>query len=316
MEPAPPHIEIPISDDPKKENPSINSNLSKTSLSPRGSKEYINAEILNKENQINNFVKDNNIYPPSDIKDSASQKNPEKNIEIVEPQKSLNLNFDLKININMRSKFMLKVFGILLTQLIFTFVLVLICQIKQIKPILLEQKILCIVLMSLSSLGFLVIFIIFIWKPTIMRKVPQNYICIFMVTIFVTILLVYISILYPVHYVVGAVSFVIAISLAIFFISLFNKIDIKYLGMALIILLACGLNYGLLAIIYRSYYLHFVYCLIGGIIYTLFIAYDTISIRDHFSIDDYAFAALTLYLDIVRLFIQILKILGSASRKK
>ena len=314
MEAAPTsHIEIPIAEEPKKDEPSLNKDLSKTNSSPIDYK----IEIKNQNEKLPSDNKTfNDINKIDQEIKSFPQSEQEKKVSIAESDLNSNLNIHINYYLDMRSKFMLKVYGILLSQLLFTFILVLICQIKKIKDFLLEQKILLIVLMSISLFAFIVIFIIFLCKPTILNKVPQNYICILIVTISVTILLVYISILYPVHLVIGAMSFVLAISLAIFVISLFNKIDIKYLAMAIILLSSCAFDYGLLALIYRSYYLHFLYCLIGGIIYTLYIAFDTISIRDHFSIDDYAFAALTLYLDIVRLFIQLLRILGSASNRK
>lgn len=314
MEPAPiSHLEIPVVEEPKKDDISLSNDLSKTSSSPIDSKKEI-------KNQNENIPSDNkvfnDIYKIDQEVKSFPQNNQKKKVSIVESEQKSNLNINVDFYSNMRSKFISKVYGILLTQLLFTFIFVLICQIKKIKEFLFEQKILLIVLMGFSLLSFIVIFIIFLCKPSILNKVPQNYICILIITISVTILLVYISILYPVHFVVGAMSFVLAISLVIFLISLFSKIDIKYLAMVIILLSSCALDYGLLALIYRNYYLHFLYCLIGGVIYALYIAFDTISIRDHFSIDDYAFGALTLYLDIVRLFIQILRILGSASNRK
>ena len=311
MEPAPLHIDIPVEEEPKKDSSSLNFELSKT----KDSKDKIELKNQNYKFQIDNKTF-NDICKPNQEIDSSPPSNQEKNdVTIVESSQKANLNINVNYYLDMRSKFMLKVYGILLTQLLFTFGLVLICQINKIKTFLFEQKVLLIVLMSFSLIAYIVIFCIFLCKPNILKKVPQNYICILITTISITILLVYLSILYPAHYVVGAMSFVIIISLTIFIISLFNKIDIAYLVMAIILLSSCALDYGLLALIYRSYYLHFLYCLIGAVIFTLYIAFDTIYIRDHCSIDDYAFAALTLYLDIVRLFIQILRILGNASNR-
>ena len=90
----------------------------------------------------------------------------------------------------------------------------------------------------------------------------------------------------------------------------------KFLGMNLIILIFIGITYGLLALIFRNYYLNFLFCLIGALIFELFIVNDTQLIRDQYDIDDYIFASLTLYFDIIRLFIQILKILGNISRER
>jgi FtsH-binding integral membrane protein len=219
------------------------------------------------------------------------------------------------IYLNIRNMFMLKVFGILIFQLIFTFAIVLICQIKIIKEFLFSQNTLTICLMCFCTFIYLIAFIIFLCKPDLMRRVPTNYIILFLTTICITIDLVYLCIYYQPEIIVAAITFLIAICLAMFFIALFNRIEIGYCNIVLIGLLLLGVNYGILAAVYRDYYLYFLYCLIGGIIYALFIAYDTTLIRDEFSIDDYAFAALTLYFDIIRLFIMILRIFGGGGNR-
>ena len=86
--------------------------------------------------------------------------------------------------------------------------------------------------------------------------------------------------------------------------------------MSLIILLYVAIAYGIIAIIVRNYYIRFLYCLLGAVIFSLFIVYDTQLIRDEYSTDDYIFAALTLYFDVIRLFIQILRILGNSGRSR
>ena len=230
-----------------------------------------------------------------------------------------NIIYDFKISqlfiyLNIRNQFMLKVFGILICQLIFTFAFVLICQIKVIKEFLLSQDVLAICLLCIALFVYIVLFIIFLCKPDLMRNVPTNYIILSITTICMTIILVYLCIFYEPEIVIAAIAFLIAISLAMIVIALFNKIETRYFTLVLIGLLFLGLNYGILAAVYRSYYLYFLYCLIVGIIYVLFICYDTTKIRDEFSIDDYAFGALTLYFDIIRLFILILKICGGGNR--
>jgi FtsH-binding integral membrane protein len=229
----------------------------------------------------------------------------------VQVSSSSDKNIDLAINISIRSKFMLKVFGILLFQFIITFGVILITQIQTVKTYLHHNMILCIVLLCVSIFIYLTAFIVFTCNPALTRKVPINYIILFLITISFTVILSFISSLYNFEYVLGAISFIIAICLSIFCIALFNKIDIKFLAMTIISLFFLALTYGLLALIMRSYYLVFLYCVLVAILYALFIVYDTILIRDHFDIDDYIFAALTLYFDIIRLFILILRILGS-----
>lgn len=63
--------------------------------------------------------------------------------------------------------------------------------------------------------------------------------------------------------------------------------------------------------IFKSNYLNFIYCSFGGIIYALYIAVDTFIIKEEFEIDDYICSAILLTIDILRLFIYILYILGS-----
>ena len=241
-------------------------------------------------------------------KDASSNtghnRNESNNVSIVQSENDANI--DAKI----RSGFMRKVYGILLIQFLFTFAFVLICQTKNIKNFLFTHPILLFILMSISGFIFLVSFIIFMCKPDLMKNVPQNYIVLILITLCETVLLCNISILYSFIYVLGAISFVIAICVAIFGISLCNKINMKFCGMSIIIFIVFGLTYGLLVLIFKRYFLNFLFCSIGDFVFALFIIYDTQLIRDDYDIDEYIYAALTLYFDIIRLFIQLLKMIG------
>ena len=296
-------IEDSASYDTKKVNP-INCEI-KTNLDIKDSKLNIN-----KEKQSNSSSRDisNISNGNSNINNKLNiSQNGHNNIFVIESKDPETL----KIYLSIRSKFMLKVYGILLSQFIFTFGIILVCQIKIIKQYLFLHKTLCISLLSASLFVYLFAFIIFLCRPDIMRRAPINYIVIFLITICETMIVAFISITYLPEIVIAAITFLTAICLAIFFISLFNLIDIKYLYMTLIALFFCALNYGILALIYKSNYLYFLYCLIAAILYILFIVYDTTVIRDEFDIDDYAYGALTLYFDIIRLFIILLQILGN-----
>jgi FtsH-binding integral membrane protein len=60
------------------------------------------------------------------------------------------------------------------------------------------------------------------------------------------------------------------------------------------------------------------YCGLGAVMMGIYIIYDTQLIvgekSEKFSIDDYVFAAVCLYIDIVRLFLYILRILAAAKK--
>ena len=68
---------------------------------------------------------------------------------------------------------------------------------------------------------------------------------------------------------------------------------------------------------YNWGYVNMVYCGIGVLIFSMYVVYDTQLIiggkhkKFQFSIDDYIFAALALYLDIINLFLYILALLGN-----
>ena len=299
-----PHVEISVSDRPTNQH-ELKKDSSKNDLNQNNQNHNLYKNKSNHKNENINisFNKSNN----NDLSSNSDKSKTEiKSLSIAQSQSDLNISIDLKI----RSNFLLKVYGILIAQFLFTFSIVLICQIKKIKMFLFAHILLYIILMSFSGFVYITAFIIFMCKPKTMRKIPQNYIVLFLITICETVLLSYLSILYEFVYVLGAVSFVSAICIAIFFLSLINQINIRFLGMVLIILIFFAITYGLLVLIMRNYYLNFLYCLIGAIIFALFIVYDTQLIRDEYDVDDYIFAALTLYFDIIRLFIQILKLIG------
>ena len=211
---------------------------------------------------------------------------------------------------------MLKVYGILLTQLIITFGLILITQINIIKNYLLDNYKLSLVLFFSSVFIYIIAYIIFSVNPKIIVIVPTNYIFLFIITICSSIMLIYVSIAFSFECIIGVISFVLAISFSIFATSFFNKIDIEYLYLFIISFGHIIIVYGLLAIFFRSYYLLFLFCFLGSIPFALYIVYDTIYIRDHFSYDDYILAAMTLYFDIIRLFIKILELLARLAGKK
>ena len=297
-------IEIPISNDPITSN-RLNNNQITTTPNNYPNDQYNNNNYNTNQPQLD--TNNNNAYPTIKY-----PQNPQ-TVNIYNSKKDID-----DIRKKLRNGFIRKVYSILLIQFIFTFGLVLICQIKSIKNFLDTQPVLCIILISISILVLLVSFIIFLCNPNLMQKVPKNYIFLISVTIAETILLIYISILYEFKYVLGALVLVIGICLTIFVLSCLKKIDLHYLGILLIVTCVLGLFYGILVLSYRDYYLEFLYCLICAFLFTLFLIYDTQRIKYpnnygeyDFDLDDYIIAVLTLYFDIIRMFIEILKILGS-----
>ena len=69
-----------------------------------------------------------------------------------------------------------------------------------------------------------------------------------------------------------------------------------------------------MALIFRSHYLIFLYDTIFAILYSAYIAFDTIVIKETYSLDDYILACVILTVDIIRLFTILLKIFGNKNK--
>ena len=65
-------------------------------------------------------------------------------------------------------------------------------------------------------------------------------------------------------------------------------------------------------LIFKKYYLYFFYCSLVAFVYALFIAFDTIIIKETYSVDEYILGALALTIDIIKLFIIILEYFGQS----
>ena len=312
--------------------PSINQDISKYELNKNNNniinKIYISPDKKDDKSDVyqNDFHKNDinvmNINYKNNINNNNLNQN---NVNIINPYQNQNnfveiihsQNDNQKIDEIIRNQFVRKVYGILLFQFIFTFSLILICQIKVIKKFLYIHSKLYISLMIISGIIFIVSFIIFICYPSFLRKYPQNYIFLFLFTISETCLLIYISILYSFHCVLASIIFIIIICVVIFVISCMNKISFKFIYLCLIIAVILGIIYGILALIFRNYYFEFLFCLIGAIFFTLILVYDTQTIsqinKSYITIDDYIYAVLVLYTDIIRIFIHIIRMIGRFS---
>ena len=119
--------------------------------------------------------------------------------------------------------------------------------------------------------------------------------------------------LYKFEIVICAISCVIAISLGSFCVGFFIKTkELKFYHLFIPSIASLIIHYIAMVLIFRSNYLYFFYCSIIAIIYALYISLDTIEIKEKYSVDDYILGAIILTLDIIRLFLYILRYFGSS----
>lgn len=113
-----------------------------------------------------------------------------------------------------------------------------------------------------------------------------------------------------------AVGLTAGVCLALTIFAFQTKWDFTVLGGALFAAGFILLIFGIVAIFVRSQTMTILYASIGAIIFSLYLVYDTqlmMGGKHKYSIspEEYIFAALNLYLDIVQIFVYILTIIGA-----
>lgn len=221
---------------------------------------------------------------------------------------------DQAIQATIRNGFIAKVFGIVAIQLTFTFTFILLCHTKIIKDFIAHNEGFCTLLVVTSIIGFIVSACLISCSRSMARKVPTNYILLFLVTLSESILSTSASIYYPIEIVVAAIVLTIAASLGIIIYALKTKRDMTSFGMALFVLASQLFFFGLLSLFIRSQFLHLLYTSLCTLMIGMYLVYDVQLISGKFgiqySVEDYIFAAMELYIDIIRLFLEILRILS------
>jgi FtsH-binding integral membrane protein len=153
-------------------------------------------------------------------------------------------------------------------------------------------------------------------NPAVMKKVPTNYIILLVFTVLESVLVGVICCAYQTQSVVLAFGVTMAIFLGLTAYAFTTKNDFTgmggYLFAGLLGLFICGLIFCL----FPSEHAMVIQAGFGAILFSFYIVYDTQLImggnhkKHQFAIDDYCWAALNIYLDIINLFIYILQLLG------
>merc|ERR1719220_2796387 len=147
-----------------------------------------------------------------------------------------------------------------------------------------------------------------------MCSFPTNYIMLFAFTATEGFLVGVICSTYTLNSVMYAV---IATGLLVGCLTLYaitTKSDFTGMGVYLFAALCVLLIFGLFCWLFPFPFMQKVYCCLGILVFSFYLIYDTQLIMGkgelRLGIDDYVFAALTLYLDIIQLFLYILQLLG------
>jgi len=215
-----------------------------------------------------------------------------------------------------RMGFIRKVYGILSVQLLITVAIAAPFQVMSRQNIIQHQWLL--VLSTFMLLGTMCSMMC--CRGTFLRKYPQNYLFLLVLTSCMGVIVGFTSAMYTWQSVVLAAGITVGIFFAMTVFACTTKKDFTgfgpYLfaglmsmcmfGFALSILCICGVHIQWAIMLYDFF---------GVLLFTFYIVFDTQLIvggghKVQFAIDDYCFAALNLYLDIINLFMHLLSLLG------
>ena len=222
------------------------------------------------------------------------------------------------IQMQIRAGFIRKVYGILSIQLIITFGCVFLFQLETLKLFIMQHQQFAANILMFCSFTFLVLFLILVCNRNLARTVPCNYIYLFAITICESLACSIISSLYSFQIVATALALTIVSTLVITFYACTTKTNFSYYRMGMFILFSQIFMIGLIAALFRLDGLYSFYTFLMTIMIGFYLVYDTQLIMGKFgvaySVDDYIFATLEIYMDIIRLFLLILRILGRNRR--
>jgi FtsH-binding integral membrane protein len=262
------------------------------------------------DNLINNemdFNKDNYQYPQAN-KEEMSQNDSQ---AIAEQE---------RISNTIYKSFLVKVYGILSVQLLITLFFIFLFQKDSIKSYFLQRPIFTFFLLLLSVIGFFSVLFLITANENLGRKVPQNYLILLIITLCMSFICGLFAISYSFQIVFFVVLLTIISSVVITMYAYSTDKDYSYIRALFAVLISQFGGFILMVFILNITTLKMVCCLVSTLIFGIYLVYDTQVILkkygEVYSVDDYIFASLQIYIDIVRLFLIILATVGKSSKNK
>lgn len=146
------------------------------------------------------------------------------------------------------------------------------------------------------------------------RKHPWNLVALSILTLSLSYMVGMIASFYNTDTVIMAVGITAVVCFTVVLFSLQSKYDFTSCWGVLFVCLIILTLFGILCIFIRHKILHIVYASLGALIFTCFLAVDTQMLLGNkklsLSPEEYVFAALNLYTDIINIFLSILSIVG------
>ncbi|XP_017325338.1 protein lifeguard 3 [Ictalurus punctatus] len=221
-------------------------------------------------------------------------------------------------NKSIRHAFIRKVYLILAAQLLFTATIVAVFTfVDPVRLFVIQYPVIYWV-----SLGvFFVTYLVLVCCEKARRRFPLNLVLLFIFTLAMSYMAGTISSYYETKAVFLAVGITALVCIVVTVFSFQTKVDFTSCTGLFCVLAIVLFITGIITTIVLSFHyipwLHMLYAALGAIVYTLFLAYDTqllLGNRAHsLSPEEYVFGALSLYTDIIQIFLFLLQITGSST---
>ncbi|XP_019878774.1 protein lifeguard 1 isoform X2 [Aethina tumida] len=149
------------------------------------------------------------------------------------------------------------------------------------------------------------------------RKAPMNFVFLFIFTFAEAFMLSVTASTYKSEEVVMAVGITAVVCLGLTLFAFQTKWDFTMMGGILFVAVLILFVFGIVAIFVHNKIVQMVYASLGALIFSVYLIYDTqlmMGGKHKYSIspEEYVFAALNLYIDIINIFLYILSIIGSS----
>jgi FtsH-binding integral membrane protein len=241
----------------------------------------------------------------------------EKEVEITDGQKA-DSNLDIKdpdqekkFENLMRLGFIRKVYGILTLQLFITVALCSLTFINDVRMFIQQNTALFWVSVILS----LILIIPLLCFKNVAKKVPLNYILLISWTICEAYMVAVVCSIFEPNVVLIAAGCTLVVTGAITIYACFAKEEFSFLGGFLSSSITLLFLFSLMVFFFP--FMNTLLCIFGVFLYSLYLLFDTQMIIGRFdselSVDDYILASLTIYLDIIQIFLYILQLVARMS---
>jgi FtsH-binding integral membrane protein len=222
---------------------------------------------------------------------------------------------DLIINYMVRRGFIIKTYGILISQLALTTIFICLSFIKAINDFIKDSDFIrstfFIAFCSIFVVVTITVIVVFMCCRDTARKFPINYILLFSFTLCMSFYLLIFCSFFETKDVIVALILTVAVTVGLTIYAIRTKTDFTFCGgflfaFAFLMVFTVAFYFWIRVTVF--------WIMIGIFIYSLYIIYDTQLIIGkvgcEYNIDDYCLAALNLYIDIIYLFIKILQLIG------